>query len=163
MDYGAMQSTPIYVNVQFKGVSGKPINLCHICKLLSSWKIQLKKVKLLWKMNERSEGVCLYRYAAGRISFCLSSNTFRLYLPVSMLQWWPSKVHVSVTMAMTWNWKENKAGWHKQTKKNQNKERGRKPNVQKHNATHIKINIEASDYFSAQLNSNAMNSNIIYK
>lgn len=48
-------------------------------------------------------------------------------------------------------------------KKNQNKERGRKPNVQKHNATHIKINIEASDYFSAQLNSNAMNSNIIYK
>lgn len=48
-------------------------------------------------------------------------------------------------------------------KKNQNKERGRKPNVQKHNATHIKINIEASDHFSAQLNSNAMNSNIIYK
>lgn len=41
------------------------------------------------------------------------------------------------------------------------KEKGRRPNVQKHNVTHININIEASDYFSAQLNSNVMNSNII--
>lgn len=47
-----------------------------------------------------------------------------------MLQWWLSKVHASITMAMTWHWKENKVGRHKQTNKKKRQNPG-KQNAQK--------------------------------
>ena len=81
------------------------------------------------KMKEWSESVLNTIRISNHLLLSLKLP-FRLYLPVCMLQWWPSKVHASVTMAMTWNWKENKVGRHKQTKKN-NKDKGKRSQMYK--------------------------------
>ena len=111
----------------------------------------IQKKRIVVKMNEQSEGTCYRWWPKQEICFTyfvLSlKQVVRLYLPVNMLQWWPSNVHVSITMAMTWNWKENKVGRHKQTNKQTKKKKAKegKPSAQKRNVTYININIEASD------------------
>lgn len=96
---------------------------------ISHWMTALlrynRKDQIVVMMNEWSERAC----------FLSLQQPNRLYLPVSMLQWWPSKVHASITMAMTWNWKENKVGRHKQTKKDKGREatcRKTQPNIYEH-------------------------------
>lgn len=78
------------------------------------------------KMSEYSEIAYLHtvRSSTRHLSHFLLSlrHPISLYLPVSMLQWRPSKVHASVTMAMTWNWKENKVGFGTKKKKDKRRE-----------------------------------------